>query len=204
MRTSEEMSFLLGEDDAAQRGHEWFAVQVKCRYEERIASILTDKGYGALSATAKIPFRTSKSGYGESRALFPGYIFACFDVTRRLPVLTTPGVQAIVGYGRVPVPVAPDEITAIRQVLESGQFVEPCPFLKVGDRVEVTAGPLKGMEGILVQQRSACRVVLSVSLIQRSIRVEVPQSALTVLHPAPYEQFSHRPRAGSAAISCER
>ncbi len=204
MRTPKETSILLDEEKAVQSGCEWFAIQVKCRYEERIASILMDKGYQALSATTKTAPRTRPSGYGESRALFPGYIFARFEVLRRLPVLVTPGVQAIVGYGKIPVPVAEDEIAAIQQVLESGQLVESCPFLKVGDIVEVNAGPLKGMQGILLQQRSACRVVLSVSLIQRSIRVEVPESALTVINPALCERSKDRPRVELAAANCVR
>lgn len=204
MRTPEKMSVTFDVEDAARNGCEWFAIQVKCRYEERISSILVDKGYQALPATTKTAFRTRKSGYGESRALFPGYIFARFEVLRRLPILVTPGVQAIVGYGKVPVPVTESEIQAIRQVLESGQPVEPCPFLQIGDLVQVNAGPLKGMQGILLQQRSACRVILSVSLIQRSVRVEVPESALTLINPAPYGQLNDRPRVDLAAASCVR
>ncbi len=202
MRTSNGTSFLFDEEEAVRGGCEWFAIQVKSRYEERIASILMDKGYPALAATTKTAPKTRPSGYGESRALFPGYIFARFEVLRRLPVLVTPGVQSIVGYGKVPVPVAEHEIAAIQRVLESGQIVEPCPFLRVGDLVEVHAGPLKGMQGILLQQRSACRVVLSVSLIQRSIRVEVPESALTVIHSAPCEQSNDRPRVELNPATC--
>lgn len=164
---------------------EWFAIQVKCRYEERIASVLLDKGFETLAATTKTSFKTRKTGYGESRALFPGYIFARFEARKRMPILVTPGVQAILGCGKVPIPVDEDEIAAIRQVLASDRPVEPCPFIEVGDLVAISEGPLKGMEGILLRQRSSCRVVLSVTLIQRSIRVEVPEAALTLLNRAP-------------------
>jgi transcription antitermination factor NusG len=190
-------SFDLDLNLEAPRDLAWFAIQVRCRYEERIASVLADKGFEALSATLKTSFKTRKSGYSESRALFPGYIFGRFDALYRMPILLTPGVQAIVGFGKVPIPVDNGEIAAIRQVLESGQPVEPCPYLEVGDLVEVTEGPLAGMRGILLQQRSSCRVVLSVSLIQRSIRVEVPQSAVNPLTRRTLENMPNR-----TVISC--
>jgi transcription antitermination factor NusG len=177
--TLNETLLSFGKTEAAGRV-EWFAIQVRCRYEERVASILLGKGLEALPATLEA-FKTRDSGYRQSRALFPGYIFSRFDARYRMPVLITPGVQSIVGCGRVPAPVNDEEIAAIRQVLASGEPVEPCPYLKSGDLVEITGGPLRGMRGILLQQRSSCRVVLSVSLIQRSIRVEVPQSAVSPL-----------------------
>src|SRR5665213_2020004 len=113
------LSFDLDLEQKASRGLEWFALQVKCRYEERIASVLLDKGFEALPATLKAALKTRKSGYSESRALFPGYIFGRFDALYRLPILVTPGVQAIVGCGKLPTAVDDGEIAAIRQVLES-------------------------------------------------------------------------------------
>jgi transcriptional antiterminator NusG len=185
-------SFDLDLNPEAPRDLAWFAIQVRCRYEERIASVLADKGFEALSATLKTSFKTRKSGYSESRALFPGYIFGRFDALYRMPILLTPGVQAIVGFGKVPIPVANYEIAAIRQVLDSGQPVEPCPYLEIGDLVEVTEGPLAGMRGILLQQRSSYRVVLSVSLIQRSIKVEVSQNAVTQITRRTLENMPDR------------
>ncbi|HEX4169670.1 MAG TPA: transcription termination/antitermination NusG family protein [Bryobacteraceae bacterium] len=195
------LSFGL-EKEAPAKGLEWFAIQVKCRYEERIASILVDKSFEAFPATSKTAFKTRKAGYSESRALFPGYIFSRFDVRYRMPILVTPGVQAIVGCGKVPIPVDDNEIAAIRQVLESGVPVEPCPYLEIGDPVEVNEGPLTGMRGIVLQQRSSCRVVLSVALIQRSIRVEVPPHAVIPLNRERCPVFPDRSRGGAAVNSC--
>jgi len=186
----------------ASRGLEWFAIQVKCRYEDKIASILLDKGFEALPATLPTASIMRKAGYSQSRALFPGYIFSRFDALYRMPILVTPGVQAIVGCGKVPIPLDENEIAAIRLVLQSGEPVEPCPYLEIGDQVQVTAGSLTGMRGILLQQRSSCRVVLSVSLIQRSIKVEVPQYAVTPVNRNPLALRPDRSRSAWAATSC--
>ena len=186
----------------ASKGLEWFAIQVKCRYEDKIASILLDKGFEALSATLATASANRKAGCSQSRALFPGYIFSRFNALYRMPILVTPGVQAIVGCGKVPIPLDESEIDAIRLVLQSGEPVEPCPYLEIGDQVEVTSGSLTGMRGILLQQRSSCRVVLSVSLIQRSIKVEVPQYAVTPVSRNPVALRPDRFRSGWAVTSC--
>ena len=53
----------------------------------------------------------------------------------------------------------------------------PHPYLKEGQRVHITHGPLAGMEGILVQSKPAKGLlVLSVELLQRSIAVQIAYS----------------------------
>jgi transcription antitermination factor NusG len=58
-------------------------------------------------------------------------------------------------------------------VVESPLNVEPHPFLKCGDHVRVTAGPLRGLEGLLVRKKNWCKLLLSVEMLQRSVAVEV-------------------------------
>jgi transcription antitermination factor NusG len=65
------------------------------------------------------------------------------------------------------------EIEAIRRVVESPVKAQPHPFLKSGDRVRVTAGPLQGLEGILLRKKNLWKLVLSVEILQRSVAVEV-------------------------------
>ena len=52
---------------------------------------------------------------------------------------------------------------------------EPHPFLNVGDRVRIVAGPLAGWEGILIRRKQELRLVLSIQIIMRSISVEVSE-----------------------------
>jgi transcription antitermination factor NusG len=50
---------------------------------------------------------------------------------------------------------------------------EPHPFLTVGRRVRISGGPFTGLEGILKRRKNGLRVVVSLSLIQRSVAVDV-------------------------------
>jgi hypothetical protein len=69
--------------------------------------------------------------------LFPGYVFSRLDVNHRLPALLIPGVVRFVGLGKIPVPVDEEEMTAVQAIVESGLFMRPFPFLKIGQTVTI-------------------------------------------------------------------
>jgi len=100
----------------------------------------------------------------------------------RLPVLQTPGVIQIVGVGKSPIPVEEEEISAIQRAEKSGLSVMPWPYLKVGHVARIEDGPLSGLTGIVVKIKSGLKLVLSVTLLQRSVAVEVDRHWLSV-HP---------------------
>lgn len=151
----------------------WFALQVKCRYERFTANLVSQKGFEVFAPTYCGDTRPRLQKPESELPLFPGYVFARFDVLRRLPILTTPGVYSIVGYGKIPVAIPEDEVLTIRNAVTARMTVEPCSFLNVGTAVRITRGPLINREGILVENRGGCYVVLSVSTIERSVRVHV-------------------------------
>jgi transcription antitermination factor NusG len=115
--------------------------------------------------------------------LFPGYVFCLFDTQKRLPILVTPGVIAVVSQGKVPLPVDDAEIEAIRTIVSSGVLAEPWPFLELGQKVRIESDALQGLEGILVQFKGKHRVVLSVSLLRRSVALEIDRACVRPLGP---------------------
>src|ERR1700683_5379351 len=130
--------------------HQWFALQVRTRWESSTAVLLSGKGYEALLPTYKTKKRWNGRLREISAPLFPGYVFCRFDALKRLPILVTPGVMAVVGRGRTPVPVEDSEISAIQTLVSSGLPVEPWPYLEVGQRVRIEDAALSGLEGILM------------------------------------------------------
>jgi transcription antitermination factor NusG len=105
--------------------------------------------------------------------LFPGYLFCRFDPQDRLPILKTPGLISIVGIGKTPVPVDEVEITALRRLVNFGLPSKPWPYLQIGQRVKINYGVLSGLEGILIGSKGHHRIVLSVTLLQRSVATEI-------------------------------
>lgn len=159
----------------------WFALQVRTRWESSTAVLLSGKGYQTLLPT----YKTEKRWKGRLREvntpLFPGYVFCHFDAQKRLPILVTPGVIAVVGCGRVPLPVDDTEIAAIQTVVSSGFHTEPWPYLKIGQKVRIESDALMGLEGILIHFKGHHRIVVSVSLLRRSVAVEIDRSCVSPL-----------------------
>ncbi len=162
----------------------WFAVQVRTRWEASTALLLSGKGYETLLPT----YKTKKRWNGRLRevnaALFPGYVFCQFDAQKRLPVLVTPGVISVVGSGRIPIAVADTEIAAIQTVVSSGLRAEPWPYLELGQRVRIERDALEGLEGILINFKGNHRLVVSVTLLRRSVALEVDRSCVRSVGPS--------------------
>jgi transcription antitermination factor NusG len=150
-----------------------FALRVKSRYEKVVAAMAHSKGYEEFLPLSCCRRRWTDRFKSVEVPLFPGYVFCRLDVERRLPLLIIPGVMHFVGLGRVPVPIDEAEIAMLQSAVRSGLGTEPWPFLDVGQRVRLAEGPLTGLEGILVEVRKQHRLIVSVTLLQRSVAVEI-------------------------------
>ena len=151
----------------------WYALRVQSRLAGLVSTTLRGKGYQEF-----FPLYCSRRRWSDrikkvELPLFPGYLFCQFDESDRLPILTTPGVIGIVGAGKIPIPVDDDEIEAIRAILRSGLAAQPWPHLRVGSKVYIERGPLTGLEGIITNTDKVYRLIVSVSLLQRSVAVEI-------------------------------
>jgi len=182
-----------GEASVAARGEQWYALQVRPRFEKVVALHLQHKGYEEYLPLYRKRQRWSDRIKEVELPLFPGYTFCKLDVLRRLPVLIIPGVVSVVGAGRNPLPVAEEEISAIQNVVKSGLTYEPSGFITTGQLARVERGPLRGLVGIVLETRKNCRFIVSVNLLQRSVSVEIDADSLTPIS-AP------RQRAASATV----
>jgi transcription antitermination factor NusG len=151
---------------------------VKSRQERVVAASLEGKGYEQLLPLYRSSRRWADRVKTLDTPLFPGYVFARFEFEKRLPVLMIPAVVHVVGIGNVPAPIAAEEIAAIQTIVNSGLPAAPWPFLRAGQRVRMERGPLQGMEGLLVHAKKRDRIIVSVSLLQRSVAVEIDRDSI--------------------------
>ena len=115
--------------------------------------------------------------------LFPGYVFCRFDAARRTPILECAGVAGIVGFGKQLAPIPAEEIASIQAILESSLPFQPYPFLAPGQKICIERGPLAGVEGVVVGVKNGFRLVASVTLLQRSVSVEIEREWARPLPP---------------------
>jgi transcription elongation factor/antiterminator RfaH len=170
----------------------WYALQVRSRKEGYVASQIEGQGFECLLPTYKSIRKWSDRVKELEQPLFPGYLFCRFDFQNRRPVITTPGVLQIVGFGHKATPLSDEEIQALQLAVASGIPKQPWPYLEVGQRVRVNYGTLAGLEGILVNVKGNHRVVLSVTLLQRSVAMEVETSWLSPVKETTRESITQR------------
>jgi transcription antitermination factor NusG len=154
-------------------GPRWFAIQVKTTHEKRVTSLLAFRGHEWF-----LPSYTCRRGWSDrikkvELPLFPGYVFCRFSLSSRVAILKTPSVMRIAGIGYMPTPIDDQEIDAIQRVMQSGIGLSPHPFLQAGQRVRISGGSLMGLEGLIVDVRQRDRLILSVTLLQRSLSVDI-------------------------------
>jgi transcription termination/antitermination protein NusG len=123
----------------------WYALHVRSRAEKLVQIQLESKGYEIFLPTYVSARCWSDRVRTFSEPLFPNYVLCRFEVHTRPPILTTPGVNCVLGAGKTPVAVDETEIATIRDVMKSGAALEPCPYLTEGERVRVVTGPLNGL-----------------------------------------------------------
>jgi len=159
---------------------QWFAVQVWSGREHLSANHLRTRGYDVFLPRYRELRRWSDRVKAVERPLFAGYLFCRLHADVVGKIVTTPGVIRIVGTSGSPTPVPDHEVTAIQNIVEAQLHAEPCAFVREGQTVRLEYGPLRGMEGVVVSIRNHHRLVVSISLLQRSVAVEIEPEWITL------------------------
>jgi transcription antitermination factor NusG len=159
----------------------WYALAVKHQHENAVVSGLRDTGFEALLPLYKSLRKWSDRTKHIDAPVFPGYLFAHFPYDDRVRVLGIPAVRSIVSFNGKPAALTPAELAGIRAAVESKLPLRPWPFLKPGDLVRIDRGPLKGLDGTLVQEKDCLRFVIRVEILQRSVAVEVSPEMIVPL-----------------------
>jgi transcriptional antiterminator NusG len=156
---------------------QWYVLWTRSHCEQLVHDQLTGLGFDVFLPTIKTWSRRKNVQQTIALPMFPGYVFLRHEIDKRshVEILKTRGLVRILGerWDRLS-PVAGDEVDAIQRVVVADVPAFPHPYLREGQHVRITDGPLTGLTGILVQMRpSKGLFVLSVELLQRSVAVEV-------------------------------
>jgi transcription termination/antitermination protein NusG len=172
------------EESAKPSSEHWYALYTRGHAEQSVYSQLAAKAFHVFLPKIQIWSRRAGKPHLIDTPMFPTYLFLrhAMDKLAYLEVRRVRGLVRILGEGWDRLGVVPDaEIEAIQKVVNARLPVLPHPYLKEGEHVRITDGPLEGTEGIFVRSKlTKGLLVLSVDLLQRSIAVEVDCSAVVV------------------------
>ena len=152
---------------------QWYAAYTCARHERRVAQQLEERHIESFLPTYRSVRKWKDRRKVLELPLFPSYLFVQLGQKNRLDLLRLPGVLGIVCFQGKPAAVERTEIENLRQGLVDRTAVHPHPYLKAGRRVRVRNGAMAGVEGIMVRERDCARIVLSISLLQRSVCLDI-------------------------------
>ncbi len=160
-------------------GLDWYALKIRTRSEAVALASLDYYGFESYCPQVKTRRKYSDRLKSVTEPIFPGYLFCRFDLSNKSKVLSSSAVERVVGFGSQAAAISASEIEAIRRTVEAGGAAAPVP--RIGDRVRVIAGSLRGIEGVLVRDAAAASFVVSVQLLQRSVSLSIEPSAVEII-----------------------
>ena len=149
----------------------WWVAHTKSRNEKALAHDLVAKNIRYfLPMTWKVQRRSHRT-LRSLLPLFSGYLFFCGQETERVELLRTNRVANVI--------IVKDqekllkELIQFEQALRAGAPLTPYKYIKAGQRCRVIAGPLLGLEGIVIQIKNVSRLVLQIDMLGQAASVEI-------------------------------
>jgi len=151
----------------------WYAVYTRANHEKRVAQQLERRSVDSFLPVYETVRRWKDRRVRLQLPLFPGYVFVRMALREKLRVLEVPGVAWLVSFDGHPIAIPPEDMEGVRACVSGGHSVQPCRYIRRGQRVRVLSGPLAGLTGVVVRERNHARFVISLELLKRSVAVEL-------------------------------
>ena len=158
---------------------QWWVVHTRSRNEKALAQDLKSKD---ISYFLPMSWKVSRKSRRTTRSLLPlfnGYLFFCGKENERIELLKTNRVAHLIEVDNQQKLL--DELVQVNQALQSGAPLTPHNYIKEGQKCRVIAGPLMGLEGIVVRSNNATRLVLQIDMLGQAASVEIDVDTMEVL-----------------------
>jgi transcription antitermination factor NusG len=156
----------------------WIAVYTKSRHEQIVINELNKKNIESYCPMLKERRQWSDRKKWVHFPLFRSYIFANIEIKENIYVLQTIGVNKIVQFQKK-ISIIPNQvIDNIKNIIKGGYKVEQADYFIKGDEVCVVSGPLKGLDGVVLDLRGANKIIIKIEAIQQALSVEISSGRL--------------------------
>jgi transcription antitermination factor NusG len=158
---------------------QWYAIITKYKCEKYVVAALKNRGIEAYVPLLRTTKRYVRKIKRYEVPLISCYVFVRIRESERIPVLEVPYVHRFVQFdGRI-VPVPDDEVRMMQRVVGELSEVTAVPRQwLIGDKVEVIAGKLTGLQGILVGQNGKHEFVVELETLGYQLRMSVDSDLL--------------------------
>lgn len=150
---------------------QWWVAHTKSRNEKALAHDLIRRNMCYFLPMSWKVRRKSRRTIRSLMPLFGGYLFFCGNENERSELWRTDRVANLIEVKDQQKLLK--ELLQIERALRAGAPLVPHKYLKTGQKCRVIAGPLLGLQGIIVETRGATRLVLQVDMLGQAASVEI-------------------------------
>ena len=159
----------------------WHALYVKSRSEKRVLSQLEEMGFQAYLPLITVVKQWSDRRKKIEEPLFKSYVFVYSNDKQYIPILNVSGVVRFVSFEREAVVVPENQIVAIKKFVSDFESGEEYKMhndeeLKVGQKVRIINGPMKGLTGRLETIRNKRHLIVFIDVVGQCIPVHIPRA----------------------------
>ena len=177
LKISENPAVLFPEDiELAEIPGQWWVAHTRSRAEKALAQMLCRWQIPYFLPLAERVTRRKGRQLKSLLPIFSGYMFFCGTPDQRYAAMTSNKIAQVIEVhdqaGLV------QELTQINRALKSGVPVDRYPNLTTGKRCRVVAGPLAGLEGVLLRKKNCLRLLLEVRILGQAAAVEIDADLL--------------------------
>ncbi len=168
-----------GVESPGELSGQWWVAHTKSRFEKAFAWDLIGRGIGYFLPLIE---RVRVSGGRKRRVLEPlfrSYVFFCGGDDDRLAAMRTNRLCCAIDVSNQGELM--QELTSIEKALRGDAKLEPYPDLALGKRCRVTAGPFRGLEGVLIRRNKLARMVLQVDILGQGAAMEIEPDLLELI-----------------------
>jgi transcription antitermination factor NusG len=158
----------------------WYVVYTRNRHEKFVAEQCTQRNVMAFLPLYRVLRKWKQRRAEVLFPLFPSYVFIRIALQERLRILALPGIISLVSFKGIPAVIPESQIDSLSRAITLGR-AEPHVYLHSGTRVRVTAGPLVGLEGIVVEIKNRVQVIVSFEWMARSVAVSLDAADMETL-----------------------
>ena len=159
----------------------WHALYVRSRAEKKVLWQLEENGF-----TAYLPLITQMKQWSDRKKkveepLFKSYVFVYSNEREYIPILNVYGVIKFVTFERKAVIVPENQTLAIKKFVNDFEKGEEYKMmnneeLKVGQKVRIINGPMKGLTGRLETIRNKRHLIVYIDVVGQCIPVHIPRA----------------------------
>lgn len=170
--------------------YEWYAIYTKVNQEKKIRLMLIEQKIECYLPLTKTLRQWSDRKKWIEEPLFRCYLFVKVSYKEFFKVLDIPGVIVYVNFGGKPQKVPEYQLENIRTFVkqEQKEITLTQNMISEGIQAEVCYGPLKGVQGELIEICGQSRILIRIETMRCCLHANISKDEIRIIHPASRQQ----------------